>query len=145
MRPELLLLSGLLFGQGVIAAQHDYELGPGVSSYQRFVLYPHLQKGFSAMERGHRDRAIAEFEQARKLQPENPVIALYLARAYEHFGQDKQAAALVNQQLAITPGDVGLITFSEGLQRKDPLVPACNLLECKVARAERDPADGWRC
>ncbi|WP_421241815.1 NfrA family protein [Aeromonas enteropelogenes] len=141
MRPELLLLSGLLFGQGIMAAQHDYELGPGVSSYQRFVLYPHLQKGFSAMERGHRDRAIAEFEQARKLQPENPVIALYLARAYEHFGRDKQAAALVNQQLAITPADVGLLAFSEGLQRKDPLDPACNLLECKVARAERDLLD----
>ena len=86
MRPELLLLSGLLLGQGVMAAPQEYELGPGVSNYQRFVLYPHLQKGFSAIERGHRDRAISEFEQARKLQPENPVIALCLARAYEHFG-----------------------------------------------------------
>lgn len=141
MRPELLLLSGLLLGQGVMAAPQEYELGPGVSNYQRFVLYPHLQKGFSAIERGHRDRAISEFEQARKLQPENPVIALYLARAYEHFGQDKQALALMRQQLAITPQDAELLTFAEGLQRKNPFDPDCNLLECKVARAERELLD----
>ncbi|MFM5571644.1 tetratricopeptide repeat protein [Aeromonas veronii] len=141
MRPEFLLLSGLLLGQGVMAAPQEYELGPGVSSYQRFVLYPHLQKGFSAIERGHRDRAISEFEQARKLQPKNPVIALYLARAYEHFGQDKQAMALVRQQLAITPQDAELLTFAEGLQRKKPFDPDCNLLECKVARAERKLLD----
>lgn len=141
MRPELLLLSGLLLGQGVMAAPQEYELGPGVSNYQRFVLYPHLQKGFSAIERGHRDRSISEFEQARKLQPENPVIALYLARAYEHFGQDKQAMALVRQQLAITPQDAELLTFAEGLQRKNPFDPDCNLLECKVARAERELLD----
>ncbi|MGY3945640.1 NfrA family protein [Aeromonas tecta] len=142
MRPEILLLSGLLLGQGAMAAQAEYELGPGVSNYQRFVLYPHLQKGFSAMERGHRDRAIAEFEQARKLQPQNPVITLYLVRAYEHFGEDKQAAALAHQQLAITPQDADLLAFVEGLERKDPLDPACGLLECKVARAERDLLDG---
>ncbi|WP_349919589.1 NfrA family protein [Aeromonas veronii] len=142
MRPELLLLSGLLLGQGAMAAPAEYDLGPGVSSYQRFVLYPHLQKGFSALERGHRDRAIAEFEQARKLQPENPVIALYLARAYEHFGQDKHAAALIHEQLSITPGYAELLAMAEGLQRKNPLDPACNQLECKVARAERDLLDG---
>lgn len=142
MRPAILILSGLLLGQGAMAAPAEYELGPGVSNYQRFVLYPHLQKGFSAMERGHRDRAIAEFEQARKLQPKNPVIALYLARAYEHFGQDKQAAALLHEQLSVTPGDTELLAMAEGLQRKDPLDPACGLLECKVARAERDLLDG---
>lgn len=141
MRPTLLLLTGLLLGQGAMAAQTDYELGPGVSSYQRFVLYPHLQKGFSALARGHRDGAIAEFEQARKLQPENPVIALYLARAYEHFGEDRQAAALIHEQLAITPKEAELLAMAEGLQRKEPLDPACALLECKVARAERDLLD----
>jgi bacteriophage N4 adsorption protein A len=137
MRPVVFALCGILLGQGALAAQVDYDLGPDVSSYQRFVLYPHLQKGFSALARGHRDSAIAEFEQARKLQPKNPVIALYLARAYEKFGQDKQAAAVIAQQLAITPQDSELLAFAEGLQRKDPLDPACGLLECKVARAER--------
>ncbi|PKQ80633.1 NfrA family protein [Aeromonas sobria] len=141
MRPEILLLSGLLFGQGAMAAQQDYELGSGVTNYQRFVLYPHLHKGFSAMERGHSARAIAEFEQARKLQPENPVIALYLARAYEHFGEEQQAAALARQQLAVTPQDADLLAFVDGLQRKNPLDPDCQLLECKVARAERDLLD----
>ena len=121
MRPVVFALCGILLGQGALAAEVDYELGPDVSSYQRFVLYPHLQKGFSALARGHRDSAIAEFEQARKLQPKNPMIALYLARAYEKFGQDKQAAAVIAQQLAITPQDSELLAFAEGLQRKDPL------------------------
>ena len=142
MRPTLLLLSGLLLSQGGLAAQVEYDLGPDVSNYQRFVLYPHLQKGFSALERGHRDRAIAEFEQARRLQPRNPVITLYLARAYERFGEESRALALAREQLAITPDDGGLLAFAEAVQRKHPLDPACKLLECKVARADRDLQDG---
>ncbi|WP_262113568.1 NfrA family protein [Aeromonas sp. Marseille-Q5825] len=142
MRPTLLLLSGLLLSQGGLAAQVEYDLGPDVSNYQRFVLYPHLQKGFSALERGHRDRAIAEFEQARRLQPRNPVITLYLARAYERFGEEPRALALVREQLAITPDDGELLAFAEAVQRKHPLDPACKLLECKVARADRDLQDG---
>lgn len=137
-----MMLAGLIFSSASLAGQPELEVGPNVSNYQRFVLYPHLEKGFSALARGHRDRAIAEFEQARKLQPENPVIALYLARAYEKFGEDRQALVLAQQQLAITPKDEQLLALVEGLQRKDPLDPACSLLACKVARAERNLHDG---
>lgn len=141
MRLAIVMLSGVLFTQVTLATQVDYKLGPEVSDYQRFVLYPHLQKGFTAMQRGHRDRAIAEFEQARTLQPENPVIALYLARCYEHFGQDKEAIIIARQQLAVTPQNADLLALLVGLQRKEPLDHSCALLECKVAQAERKLLD----
>lgn len=139
--PVFLALSSVLLVQGAVAADAEYELGPHVSEYQRFILYPHLQAGFSALARKHRDRAIAEFERARALQPENPVIARYLARAYETFGQDKQALALVRQQLTVTPQDQELQSLLKGLELRAPLDPACGLLECKIARAERSLLD----
>lgn len=51
------------------------DLGPDATSYRRFLLYPHLQKGFEAMARADRVRSLAEFEQARALAPNNPVVA----------------------------------------------------------------------
>ena len=37
----LLLVAGPVLGQAI-------DLGPGVSGYTRFLVYPHLQKGFEA-------------------------------------------------------------------------------------------------
>jgi hypothetical protein len=55
----------------------------GLSSYQRFIVYPHIEKAFTAIKNNHTDQAIQEFAQAHKLVPSQPQIAIYLANAYE--------------------------------------------------------------
>ena len=96
----------------LIAAQsaltQPIDLGPKVSSYTRFLVYPHLQKGFEAMERGDRAQAIAEFSQARRLAPDSPVIAGYLAEAYRRSGDLVSARKLLQAELARHPDDARL-------------------------------------
>lgn len=84
------------------------DLGPDVTGYRRFLLYPHLQKGFEAMAGGDRGRALAEFEQARALAPNNPVVAIHLAEAYRRFGEPARAEAVLREQLTRNPGDARL-------------------------------------
>lgn len=105
---RLLLLSGCLATVPVLA--QDADLGEDVSEYRRFVIYPHLHRGFQAMARGDRDVAIAEFERARALAPRNPQTALYLAEAYRRFGMLPRARELLAQQAAFTPGDARFST-----------------------------------
>lgn len=96
----------LLAAQAALAQPLD--LGAQVSSYTRFLVYPHLQKGFEALERGDRAQSIAEFGQARRLAPESPVIATYLAEAYRRFGDVAAARKLLQAELARFPGDARL-------------------------------------
>ena len=53
----LLLVAGPVLGQPI-------DLGPGVSGYTRFLVYPHLQKGFDALRDADQARAYDEFRQA---------------------------------------------------------------------------------
>src|SRR5205823_3135421 len=76
-----------------LEARHDYqavvdELAPIVSefrgktadtSFDVSILLPHL--GFAYQELGQADKAIATFEEARKLSPDDPAIASYLVEA----------------------------------------------------------------
>ena len=96
----------LLAAQPVLA--QPIELGPKVSSYTRFLVYPHLQKGFEALERGDRAQSIAEFGQARRLAPDSPVIATYLAEAYRRFGDLAAARKLLQAELVRHPGEARL-------------------------------------
>ena len=84
------------------------DLGPDASGYQRFLLYPHLEKGFNAMARGERGIALSEFEQAHTLAPDNPVIALHLAHALRRFGEPARAEAVLSRQLVRNPGNASL-------------------------------------
>jgi adsorption protein A len=77
----------------------QFDLGSDVSGYRRFLIYPHLQKGWDSMRRGDRARALAEFERARELAPENALIALQLADAYRTFGEIARAETVLRQQL----------------------------------------------
>jgi adsorption protein A len=100
---SILLLSSLAFA--TTASAQVVDLGSGTSDYTRFLVYPHLQKASQALQRGDRDRAIAELEQARRLAPDNAVVALQLAEAHRHFGQPERAEALLRAQSALTPAD----------------------------------------
>jgi len=76
-----------------------------LTGYTRFVIYPHLQQGWDSIQRGDRNGALAEFERARSLAPDNATVALHLATAYQRFGELRQAEALLKAQIKITPND----------------------------------------
>ena len=98
LNPIMLAMS-LALAANCVEAQTD---NPTLeeSGLKKFLIYPHLQKGFEAMERGNKNRAIAEFEQARTLAPNNAVVASYLAEAYRRFGERGRAEALLTEQLS---------------------------------------------
>lgn len=96
-------IMALLLTAPAVASAQQFDLGNDVDSYRRFLIYPHLQKGWESMQRGERDSALAEFERARDLAPANAAVALQLAEAYSHFGDDRRAEAVLRQQLARTP------------------------------------------
>jgi len=81
------------------------DFGPGVNSYQKFLIYPHIDKGLSALNSGDKNRAIEEFLWARKKAPKSPATALYLANAYIQNEEFDKAKEVLEGQLAITPGD----------------------------------------
>ena len=96
----------------------DFDLGSGVSSHQRFLLYPHLQKGWESMHRGDRDRALRELEHARRLAPDNAAVALLLVEAYQKFGESGRAESVLREQLKRTSHDARLATAMTSLQVK---------------------------
>ncbi|MFZ5722443.1 MAG: NfrA family protein [Pseudomonadota bacterium] len=103
-------LGVLLLATGSAHADpRDFRLGDGVSEYQRFIVYPHLEKAFAAQERGDADLALREFGRARELLPENPTTALYLADALHRFGKTARAIGLLRAQLIVTPGNATLL------------------------------------
>ena len=76
---SILLLSSL--ATVTTASAQVVDLGSDTSGYTRFLVYPHLHKASEAMQRGDATRALAELEQALRLAPGNPVVALQLAAA----------------------------------------------------------------
>lgn len=95
------------------------ELGSDIYKYKRFLLYPHLQKGFEAMKQGNRNRALTEFEQAYSLAPNNAVVATYLADAYRHFGERDKAEALLKEQQKSNPNNLQINkTFNNQLTKQ---------------------------
>ncbi len=135
--PTTLALA-LLLAAGPTLAQ-PIDLGPGVSSYTRFLVYPHLQKGFDAVRDGNRARAYDEFEQALKLAPQSTVIVRYLADAYRHFGETDKARALLQAHLAQRPDDAGLQEALAALTlapAPEPVAPAAPARTPKVSVAK---------
>jgi bacteriophage N4 adsorption protein A len=78
LNPITLALSLAL--TALAADAQNIELGSDASGYKRFLLYPHLQKGFEAIELGNRNRALNEFEQARTIAPNNAIVATWPRR-----------------------------------------------------------------
>lgn len=81
------------------------DLGPGINSYQKFLVYPHIQKGLTDLDQGKIDDAIQEFSRARQIAPKSPTTALYLANAYIKGSNYSSAKEVLEQQLLISPGD----------------------------------------
>ncbi len=108
MKLNLTMLTLSLGLSAFPADAQTLNLGPDGTGYRRFLLYPHLEKGFGAMARGNRGVALAEFEQARAIAPNNPVVAIHLAQAYRRFGESMRAEAVLREQLMRNPGNAQL-------------------------------------
>jgi bacteriophage N4 adsorption protein A len=112
----LLAVPTLLCAAQESSGTRPFDLGTGVTSRQRFLLYPHLQKGLEAMRRGDRARAVDELEHARSLAPDSAAVALILAQAYATFGDNRLAESVLREQLKRTPHDIRLGTALTKLQ-----------------------------
>jgi adsorption protein A len=88
-----------------VLAADPVDLGAGVSEYQRFMAYPHLQRGFDALSRADVPDAVDAFERARRYTPRSAVTALYLADAYRRAGRAADAERVLAEQRRYTPND----------------------------------------
>ena len=87
--------------QAAAAGHADWD--HGLTSYERFIVYPHIEKAFRASQEENLDEAIEHFEQAHKLAPEQTQIAIYLANAYEKKQNYDAAITLLKKQLSLDP------------------------------------------
>lgn len=84
--------------------------GININSLQRFVIYPHIEKGLSLLKRQDFERAIEEFKQVRSWAPKSPQTAIYLANAYSLNGNYTLAAEVLEGQLEFTPDNQDVLT-----------------------------------
>ena len=110
----------------------------GDQSMDISILLPHL--GFAYQETGQVDKAIAVFEEARRLAPTDPAIAGYLIEA--NISAKKYAAAVDAAKSALTqhPNDLRLTRLQAQALRHDGKADAgIALLEAAVRFHAEDP------
>jgi adsorption protein A len=116
LNPIMLAMSIAVTSLSLIA--QTTEIGSDNNGYKRYLIYPHLQKGFEAMKQGNRNRTLTEFEQANTIAPNNVEVATYLAEAYRHFGERERAEALLKEQLKRNPGNTRIAKALNDLRIK---------------------------
>lgn len=116
---QLLLMLGLAFSLAIAYAQPSNEppWADGLSKQQRFLVFPHIDRGFRALAEKDVARAVKEFSRADSVAPNQPVIVGYLAEALIEAGQLARAKALISEQLVRSPGNQKLEQVSEQLAR----------------------------
>lgn len=111
---------------------------PGNASFDVGILLPHL--GFAYQELGQHDKAIASFEDARKLSPRDPAIAAYLIEA--NIAAKKYGAAVdaAKAALAQHPDDLRLTRLeAQALGHSGKAEQGLALLESAVRLHADDP------
>jgi tetratricopeptide (TPR) repeat protein len=112
--------------------------GKSTETFDVSILLPHL--GFAYQEIGQHDKAIASFEDARKLSPDDPAIAGYLIEA--NIAGKKYAAAVdaAKAALAQHPHDLRLTRLeAQALRHSGKADQGIALLEEAVKHHEDDP------
>lgn len=108
-----------------------------LSDYQRFVIYPRLEKGIEEQRRGSHAAAIAQFERARQLAPQSVLTALYLAYAYRQASDRAAATPVLEDQRQHTPDQPQLAAaLAEDAPWRPP--PMSDEEVARQQRAEQD-------
>ena len=92
---------------GSVYADVEYK---NVNTFQRFLIYPHIEKGLSSIQAGNYQRAIEEFKQVRSWAPKSPQTAIYLANAFSLNDQFDEAKKVLEDQLQFTPDNPEVTT-----------------------------------
>ncbi len=144
-------LLALVLAVPALAASQERELASDLTGYTRFVVYPHLQRGWESMQRGDRDRALMELEQAHRLAPESASVSLHLAAAYRTFGETARAESVLREQLKRSPDHAqlraALTDLRAKVQRPAPVPAAGSCTEprsasCRDVAAVEGPRAG---
>jgi tetratricopeptide (TPR) repeat protein len=112
--------------------------GKGDASFDTSILLPHL--GFAYQEIGQHDKAIASFEEARKLSPDDPAVAGYLVES--NIAAKRYAAAIDVAKSALLqhPDDLRLTRLqAQALRQSGKADQGIALLEEAVKHHEDDP------
>jgi tetratricopeptide (TPR) repeat protein len=116
----------------------DLRTKPTDNAFASTLLLPHL--GFAYQELGQHDKAIASFEEARKLSPKDPTVSGYLIEA--HMAAKKYAAAadLARAAVADNPDDLRLLRLqAQALRHTGKGEQGIAVLEDAVQKHADDP------
>jgi tetratricopeptide (TPR) repeat protein len=101
-------------------------------------LLPHL--GFAYQQIGQYDRAVATFDEARKLAPKDPTLTGYLIQAHLAAKQFTAAADLAREARGDQPDNLGLARLeAEALRQSGRADQGVALLEAMVQKRQDDP------
>jgi tetratricopeptide (TPR) repeat protein len=110
--------------------------GANDNGFSLTMLLPHL--GFAYQELGQFDKAIATFESARKIAPNDPSVTLYLIQAQMAAKQYGNAAELAHAARTTHPNDLRLARMeSLALRRSGKVDQGLAILE-EIARSHSD-------
>jgi tetratricopeptide (TPR) repeat protein len=108
------------------------------SAFSLSLLLPHL--GFAYQQVGQHDKAVATFEEARKLAPDDPTLTGYLIQAYLAAKNYVAAAELARQARTSRPDNLGLARLeAEALRQSGRADQGVALLEGVVKNNANDP------